>query len=245
MHSPPNPVFSIITICRNAAATIEKTLSSVADQQLDADRYEHIVIDGSSQDETLDIIRKYQRVRWISEPDEGIADAFNKGLSMARGDYLLYLNADDYLHDSAVLSDTEAFLSDNDRPSWIVGDLATMETDRPTIFSPRLPVSCLSMMFYCRVSHPSVFLKRKALNELDGFHTQYQVCMDYDLWQRMCERGYRPVHMRRVVSVFATDGISSAGSASQLHERREIQRRFRNTLPKRVIGAAYDFIKNR
>ncbi len=91
------PLVSIITVALNAAASIERTIDSVQAQSLPS--IEHIFVDGASTDGTLEIIRRKARPQdyWISEKDRGISDAFNKGLAMARGRYLLILNADDWL----------------------------------------------------------------------------------------------------------------------------------------------------
>lgn len=99
------PQVSIITVVRNGAETIGQTIDSVSiQQQID---FEHLVIDGASTDSTLDILvaRRHDRLRWISEPDLGIYDAMNKGIAMARGEWILFLGADDALVDPKVLSD--------------------------------------------------------------------------------------------------------------------------------------------
>ena len=106
MVAPPHkPLVSVITVVRNAAATITATLDSVrAQRQVDI---EHVIVDGTSSDGTLDILKAHQhdQLRWISEPDQGIYDAMNKGIDLAKGEWLLFLGADDVLADPAVLSD--------------------------------------------------------------------------------------------------------------------------------------------
>ena len=90
------PLVSIITVCRNSAETLEQCLQSVSAQSYE--NIEHIVIDGASTDGTLDLIRKYEHVLdyCVSEPDDGLYQAMNKGLSLAAGDYILILNSDDW-----------------------------------------------------------------------------------------------------------------------------------------------------
>ena len=239
------PLFSVITVCRNARETIAATLESVRTQRVGEGVLEHWVIDGDSDDGTMEIVRGFPEVRWLSEADKGIADAFNKGMRLARGRYVLYLNADDYFHDALVVADAARFLEKRGWPVWMVGDIATAQSGSPERLLPRLPISCWSMMFYCRAPHPAVFLHRETLVGMDGFRTELRVAMDYDLWQRMCARGYKPVHFPRLVSVFSTAGISSMESADQQAERRAIQGRFRDTRFKRLVGAAYDWLKKR
>lgn len=101
---------SVITISYNAIAGIEKTLASVAKQ--DYHDFEYIVVDGMSTDGTVEIIRKYQQhiTRWVSEPDNGIYNAMNKGVRMAKGDYCIFMNAGDYFVNASVLSKVAPFL---------------------------------------------------------------------------------------------------------------------------------------
>ena len=101
---------TIITACFNSSATIRDTFESVL-RQSHAD-VEHIVVDGGSRDDTVEIIREYAekyqgRMRWISEKDDGIYYAMNKGIAMATGEVIGFLNADDYYHDDHVLADIE------------------------------------------------------------------------------------------------------------------------------------------
>ncbi len=105
--------FSIITVCFNAANTIEKTIDSVLNQNYDD--FEYIIIDGGSKDGTLDILRKYEeKIFFRSEPDEGIYDAMNKGLSVANGDFVIFLGADDVFYDNNVLFKVCGHIKDKD-----------------------------------------------------------------------------------------------------------------------------------
>ena len=96
------PLVTIVTVCLNAVRTIEQTIQSVIRQTYK--NIEYIIIDGGSNDGTLDIIKKYEQhiTKYVSEPDEGLYDAMNKGISMAHGEYVLLLNADDSYVDDAV-----------------------------------------------------------------------------------------------------------------------------------------------
>lgn len=101
-------MISIITITYNAERFLARTISSIVGQEgcvLGAD-YEYIIVDGASKDGTMDIIRQYEKqlTRWVSEPDRGLYDAMDKGLHLATGDYVWFMNAGDEIHDSAVLS---------------------------------------------------------------------------------------------------------------------------------------------
>ena len=102
-----NIKFSIITPSFNSGKTIEKAIRSVLSQQYGA--VEHIIIDGGSTDNTINILRQYPSLRWISEPDRGQVHAMNKGLAMATGDIIGYLNADDYYENGVFLNVAKAF----------------------------------------------------------------------------------------------------------------------------------------
>ena len=94
------PLLTIVTVCRNSARTIAETLASVDRFLAEPHGIEHLIVDGSSTDGTLELVASARRPgrRLLSEPDTGLYDAMNKGLRLARGDYVWFLNSDDYLH---------------------------------------------------------------------------------------------------------------------------------------------------
>ena len=238
-------LISVVTVCRNAEKTIEATLQSVVTQEDVGGLVEHIVVDGASEDDTLKILKQFANARWTSEPDDGISDAFNKGSHLATGEYILYLNADDYLYDQNVLHDVQRFIETNQHPDWIVGDFADSSDGKIAILPKRYPPSCWSLMFRNRIGHPAVFLKRRVLIEMGGFDTHFKMAMDYDLWQRLCSRGYKPVYFQRIVSVFSREGLTSNISPTLIQEKQEVERRFRDNPVKRLVGYVYDRQKGR
>lgn len=238
--SPP-PMISVITIALNAAKTIGATLESVASQEDCDAQVEHVVVDGGSIDATLDVVRAYPHVRYISEPDHGIADAFNKGMHLASGKYLLYMNADDVLHDARVLHDTLAFVHDHHFPDWVVGNYRVRELDG-SIHASRasFPPSCWSQMFRQRICHQTVFLQRAVLMEVGGFDTKMVASMDYELWARLCLRGYRLTNYDRLIAIYTEGGFSARFRQIGDQEKKAVQRKLRNTPLKRLIGGVYD-----
>lgn len=236
---------SVITVSRNAEKTIETTLRSVAMQENVDGLVEHLVIDGASQDDTLKIVKQFPAIRWISEPDEGISDAFNKGALLAKGEYVLYLNADDYLYDKRLMQDVLDFISINKHPDWIVGDVLIQKEGKITVPQRRYPPSCWSLFLRNRICHQAVFLKRRTLLEVGGFENRYKLVMDYDLWQRLCARGHKLVHFPRIISVYSYEGLTSSVSPTLIQETQEVERRFRDNRLKRLVGVAYDYLKGR
>ena len=236
-------LISVVTVCRNAAETIEDTLQSVAAQRNVDGLVEHLVVDGDSQDDTLRIVKQFSAVRCISEPDEGISDAFNKGSRLANGDYVLFLNADDYLYDDTVLFDVVNFIKSNQYPVWIVGDVAESKDGDLTLIQKRYPPSCWSLMFRNRIPHQAVFLQRNVLDEVGGFETRFKTSMDYDLFERLCARKHKPVYFPRVISVFSKEGLTSVTTPTLVSETQEVMGRFRDTPFKRLVGHAYDQLR--
>ena len=234
-------MISVITIALNAAKAIGATLESVASQEDCDAQVEHIVVDGGSTDDTLEIVRGYPYVRYISEPDHGIADAFNKGMQLAQGKYLLYLNADDVLHDTTVLRDTLAFVHANHFPDWVVGNYRVRELDG-TIHASRASFrpSCWSQIFRQRICHQTVFLQREVLMAVGGFDTNMVASMDYELWARLCLRGYRLTYYDRLVAIYTEGGFSARYRQIGDQEKKAVQRQLRNTPLKRLTGSVYD-----
>ena len=137
---------SIITVTRNADAYLEKCIQSVADQKYP--NLEYLIIDGASTDKTSIIAKRFERsvTTFISEPDNGLYDAMNKGIRRASGDYILFLGADDYLYDRNVIGDAVQFLT-NRANDFVYGNIAVRGRDgRETIFRPPPPDEALKFM---------------------------------------------------------------------------------------------------
>ena len=183
------PLVSIITPSYNDGRFIEDNILSVKHQ--DYPFIEHIVVDGGSIDSTLSILRKYKTVRWISEPDSGVTDAFNKGISMASGDILAFQNSDDvYYGSDAVHKAVNAMLS-NPTVGVIFGDFATIDVDgRIVHFSQggggkqySLPALLCSEFTIPLVS---AFIRRSAIEAIGGkLDASLDFAADWELWTRI------------------------------------------------------------
>jgi glycosyltransferase involved in cell wall biosynthesis len=200
------PSISVVTPCMNAAATISETLASVATQ--DYAPLEHIVVDGGSTDGTLDLLRANGSVRWTSEPDEGLSDAVNKGVAMARGDVIGWINADDVYRAGALGRVADAFAAQS-QALWAFGRCAIIgsasEEIRPAVTAYKnfflrhwsLPLH-LTHNF---VSQPSTFFRRDAFEAVGGLDKRYRYSMDYDLWLRFGE-GSAPIVIDEELAAF-------------------------------------------
>lgn len=167
------PLVSVITVVRNGAATIAGTLESVRSQcNVDV---EHIIVDGDSSDGTVEIVKAYQRdrLRWISEPDQGIYDAMNKGVSLARGEWLLFLGADDVLADSNVLADI--FLNRELTPFYLVCGRSRYDDGRMCV--PRLD---WHTQIFNTIHHQAAFYRRCLFDDF-RYRLDIPVVGDYEM----------------------------------------------------------------
>lgn len=157
---------SVITVCFNAEQYIEQTIQSVISQK--NYEFEYIIIDGASVDKTKQIIQRYesQLTHWVSEPDQGIADAMNKGVALATGEYLLFLHADDYLVDDEVLFKVISRMqADADIHAF---DILFKTKDKDILKSTQ-PFG-MRTYFKTPVMHQGAFCKKTLFEQLGGFN---------------------------------------------------------------------------
>lgn len=183
------PKISIVTPTFNAARYLAQAIESIAIQRYP--HVEYIVVDGGSTDDTLDIVKAHEGLvtRWISEPDDGISDAFNKGISMATGEIIGIINADDYYHPGA-FDAVAASAEETPEADVYFGDAIHERFDGSGMFhfKPALPIG----KFIWRrmpISHPATFVRRSAYEKYGLYDTRYRLAMDYDLILRMYRRG--------------------------------------------------------
>ncbi len=202
--------FSVLTVTRNAAAHLAGCLDSVAAQRFRD--FEHVIVDGASQDGTQALLAaRGAGIRFVSAPDKGIYDAMNKAIALARGDYLLFLGADDYLMDAAVLSDVDAHLRQLGDPDFVYGDIEVRGADGArSVFRAPGPEGALDLMICGCLPHQASFAHRRVFEKLGGFDTRYKVQADYDWFLRVLGAAdVRVAHMDRIVASFAMGGASS------------------------------------
>lgn len=168
-----SPLISVITVSYNAALTIEQTILSVINQTYQ--NIEYIIIDGGSTDGTLDIIRKYtdKITYWVSEPDDGIYDAMNKGIKVATGKWINFMNSGDSFCDNNVLERIFSVFY-NEKVRFIYGD-TILNYDGHYKKAKPLPINYLKKgMPFC---HQSVFIRNDSINE---YKTKYKIAADFD-----------------------------------------------------------------
>lgn len=185
----PMPLVSVVTPTLNQAGFIDATLRSVAGQTYP--RIEHIVLDGGSTDGTLDILRRYERshqLRWISEPDDGMYDAVNRGLALANGEIVAYLNSDDLLLPWAVEVAVEHLMR-HAETALVYGDaLQIDDLSRRTVFYFQPPFRIDYLRTIGSFAQPATFWRREVHDAIGQFDASLQSSGDLDFYLRVASR---------------------------------------------------------
>jgi GT2 family glycosyltransferase len=209
-QAPPIAV-SIITVCYNAAVSIERCLRSVVHQAYPC--VEYIVIDGASTDGTLAVIEKYRKriAVVVSEPDNGIYAAMNKGLARATGDLVYFLNADDYLLDEQVIGDVVTFVESHPQAGVYYGAIEVRESSRAIgVYHPEGPESAAEIMVCGCLPHQATFARREVFERTGPFDEAYRYHADYDWFLKViADPHIGLVRLPRVVASYRLGGASS------------------------------------
>ena len=196
---------SVITPSYNQGHFIERTIRSILSQDFSGE-LEYLVIDGGSTDTTLEVLERYDgRLRYVSERDEGLADAVNKGLSMATGEIIGWLNSDD-LYYPGTLQAVARHFEENPSSQWLYGKSRIIdEHDREIYKSVTLYKNLLLRRFSQSrlltenyISQPAVFFHRNLIGQAGMLRTDLKFAMDYDLWLRfskICPASVLPLYL--------------------------------------------------
>ncbi|MGN6580910.1 MAG: glycosyltransferase family 2 protein [Bordetella sp.] len=208
-------LLSIVTVTKNCADTIDKTLDSVA--AVKDSRVEYVVVDGVSTDDTLERVRARGGLidRLVSEPDTGIYNAMNKGVTLARGHYVLFINGDDRLAPEGF--PTVMPLLEAGQDPIVCAGMRVMNTAEG-----ELPAVPWKLPFFCTVHHPALFAKRELLLQWP-FREDLRIASDYDFFLRAYVAGvrFRPVP---VMTALHWRGGASGNVARSVAETRQVQR---------------------
>lgn len=211
------PRLTVITVCYNSARTIRRTMESVASQK--NVNIEHIVIDGGSTDATMPIVGEYSRTfsKIVSEPDEGIYDAMNKGVRMATGEWIHILNSDDYYAAPDVLGAAVSML-DPERTNyfkmWREFDDGRRELQDWDYSRWRLFVSAF-------LPHPALIVSRRQYEAVGLYETSYRIAADHDMILRLTDRWPGKKH-DLPLTVMKQGGASALHLGTSLQEFRKV-----------------------
>ncbi len=231
--------FSIITVCYNRADTLADTLHSVASQTWQ--ELEHIIIDGASTDGTQDIAKQLgsEKIRLVSESDRGIYDAMNKGLRLATGDIITFLNADDtYLH-CDVIANVAQHMQEK-RLDALFGDVAFFRPEQPAELIRRYNSGRFTpkrIAWGWMPAHPAMFLRREVYEKTGPFRTDYRIAGDFEFIARaFWPDKLRYWHLPEVLVKMRMGGISTGGFRNTLLLNREVLRACReNNIPTNIF----------
>ncbi|MBR5844015.1 MAG: glycosyltransferase [Bacteroidaceae bacterium] len=212
------PLFSIITITFNAATTLPATLRSVEEQTFT--NYEYIVVDGASRDNTVALVEASQLpVRMVSEPDKGLYDAMNKGLKMATGEYLIFLNAGDSFHAPDTLQRVAEAIGNN-RPGVVYGETAIVDANRNFLMMRRLQapekLSWRSFKQGMLVCHQA-FIARRDIAPL--YDLKYRYSADVDWCIRCMKQTDELLNTHLTLIDYLNEGETTRHHRASLKER--------------------------
>lgn len=207
---------TIVTVCYNSSRTIIDTFDSVLCQTLIP--FEYIIIDGGSNDGTINIIKDYESefldkgiiFKWYSEKDAGIYDAMNKGLSLATGDWLHFLNSDDYYMNKYVLENVYRYLLQS-TAMVLYGQTISVGENKQSLISP-IPAHQLglNMLIGCPIQQPSTFFRRSLfVDKKYKFDISFRVSADYKMFVQMINDGIHFQFIPIFVTCFNEGGVST------------------------------------
>jgi len=222
---PNKPLITVITVVYNNEETLERCIKSVLDQTYD--NIEYIVIDGGSNDGTLDIIKKYEDSidYFISEPDGGIYYAMNKGIALASGDYLGFMNSDDkYLNHAISLSVQFALENDSD----ITAAHANIIDQNEKVVSRRstMPFDDIILITGQPASHQTMFIHKKVFNALGDFDTNLKIASDTKKTLEIFKGKYKYTFIDKVIVEFSNMGVSSVDLEDMRREHSLVLKEF-------------------
>ena len=215
-------MISIITATFNSAKTLKDTIQSVL-RQTNKD-FEYLIIDGGSTDETIDIVKSYEsefsgRLKWVSEKDEGIYDAMNKGIKMASGDVVGILNSDDYFTSDDILQTVDNAFKSHEIDA-IYGDIHFIRDGNPQkcvrYYSSRM-FRPFWLRFGFMPAHPSFYCKREVFEKAGLYSLDYKIGADYEMMVRLFKK-YRikSLYINKDFVTMRTGGASNNNVRSRI-----------------------------
>jgi glycosyltransferase involved in cell wall biosynthesis len=219
------PVISVITCTRNSARYLEEAIESVFAQLYP--RLDYWVVDGGSTDETLEVLRRYDgRLRWVSEPDRGIADAMNKGIRLSSGEIVAHLHSDDLLCAGALDRVAELFEA-HPEAGWLIGNYTEIDQHGRLIRTLALPPYDYNLLRRWNfIGHQATFVRRRQFEAAGLFNPALRFAMDYDLWLRLGRLG-PPLQVEEVLASmrFHPGGLTAAHIFGSLADEYAVRRR--------------------
>jgi glycosyltransferase involved in cell wall biosynthesis len=203
---------SIITVCRNSEKTIETTIKSVISQTYK--NIEYIIIDGDSKDKTKDIVLSYgDRIsKFVSESDKSLWEAMNKAIKLATGDFIYFINSDDYIYDRNVIDDVVTIINKKPELDFIYGDVEVRQTQGKRIIqkSPTPNEIIESMILRGTIPHVGSFIEANLFQTIGLYNENYRLASDYEWITKLIhDPDIKLFYFPRVIASFYAGGLSS------------------------------------
>lgn len=226
---------SIITVSYNSVETIEQTILSVLNQSYS--NIEYIIIDGASTDGTVDLIRKYedQIAYWVSEPDNGIYDAMNKGLDVASGDIIGIINSDDWYETNAVELIVQYFKNNSELEGVCGNLLIHLDFNKYNMIKvSHSSINLSNIREKMSIAHPTLFLKKSFYLTYGKFDPKYSIAADYELLLRAMLKGAKLGYIPFLIAHFRVGGASS-NQLKLLRDVIKIKKVYNNSLKSIIL----------
>jgi glycosyltransferase involved in cell wall biosynthesis len=220
------PFLSILTASLNSSSTIVDCIKSIKNQGFQ--NFEHIIIDGGSNDNTIEILQKYEKTYnhlWTSQPDNGIADALNKGLQKAQGRYIIVVQADDCLLNQNIFNKVYPYLK-NEKIDIVGFPVILNHPTRGKVL--RKPIRFIVWnRFKFIFPHQGCFVHKRVFDKVGGFRNEFNICMDYDFFYRALAFNFSVKFGRFPVVLMGGTGVGSLSKFvyKRMEEERLVQMR--------------------
>jgi glycosyltransferase involved in cell wall biosynthesis len=219
-----SPYFTVITASLNMGSSLIRTIESIKNQKFQD--FEHVVIDGGSSDNTLKILASYDNsynLKWISEPDQGVPDAFNKAVGLSTGEYIIAIQADDYLLDENVLEKVYEIISAKKNDIYSFPIIKELTSDSAEQINP------IQHLWWRRFRnifpHQGIFVNRKLFDKIGNYDLKYTITEDYDFLYRALNAQSSVSFEKLPVAYMGGDGPCSTNEylSTRLHEEISLQ----------------------
>lgn len=197
--------FSIITVVKNNALEIAKTINSLRSQKFK--NYEHIIIDGNSHDGTSEIIRKKlnSKIKYYREPDTGIYNAINKGINFSRGEFVGLLHSGDFFSSANILTEINRRIKKYD---IFYGNIVFFDKKINILRYWKKSLINLSLFNAYKIPHTGMFVKRRVFQEVGNYNTNYKISSDTDFILRVSKKKYKIFYYDKVILFMKSGGLS-------------------------------------
>ena len=232
LNNSKGPLVSIITVCLNSSAYLEDSIKSVLEQVYP--NIEYLIIDGGSTDGSIDILNKYRDKinKIVVEKDTGIFNAMNKGIKLATGDIIYFINSDDKFYDRKVVEEAVEAFKKFGEADFIYGNLIIFDPRDKFSYIEKYPKKVSRNIFINKtIGHPASFFRYSCFDKVGFFEESYKIASDYEWYVRaVFTNGLKGMHIDRNISIFRLGGNSTREEHMEPYflERDLIQQKYFN-----------------